>query len=163
MLIEDVCQPKQLKSPIGAHSAIRRQNQSSKRRDEQGWTRQVDRQHALRNIDIYDHYGGDCPQGGILCTLMWNLVTDALLRFLNRKGCQILGYADVSVILAQGKQNILLRGRMYQIHKPIQIDRSVIHEEDQTRGARTSKTSIITGLLNECYSFRVRLNRNRIV
>lgn len=40
-----------------------------------------------------------CPQGGVLCPLLWNFFVNSLLRILNANGFYAIGYADDIVIL----------------------------------------------------------------
>jgi Reverse transcriptase (RNA-dependent DNA polymerase) len=44
-----------------------------------------------------------CPQGGVLSPLLWNMVTDSLLRRLGNQGLWAQGFADDVVILINGK------------------------------------------------------------
>jgi hypothetical protein len=46
---------------------------------------------------------GGCPQGGVLCPFLWNLVVDRLLTVTNNLGFSTFGYADDIVIIVQGK------------------------------------------------------------
>jgi len=46
---------------------------------------------------------GECPQGGVLSPLLWNLVVDRLLTITNDLGFSTFGYADDIVIIIQGK------------------------------------------------------------
>jgi hypothetical protein len=46
---------------------------------------------------------GECPQGGVLSPLLWNLVVDRLLAVTNDLGFSTFGYADDIVIIVQGK------------------------------------------------------------
>jgi len=42
------------------------------------------------------------PQGGVLSSLLWNLVVDRLLTITNDLGFSTFGYADDIVIIVQG-------------------------------------------------------------
>jgi hypothetical protein len=46
---------------------------------------------------------GGCPQGGVLSSLLWNLIVDELLACINDQGFCAMGYADDIVIIVQGK------------------------------------------------------------
>lgn len=43
------------------------------------------------------------PQGGVLSSLIWNLVLDELLQKLEKLGCKIVAYADDLALIASGK------------------------------------------------------------
>jgi Reverse transcriptase (RNA-dependent DNA polymerase). len=45
----------------------------------------------------------DCPQGGVLSPLLWNLTMDELLRDLNEAGYHSVGFADDIAIIIRGK------------------------------------------------------------
>lgn len=55
-----------------------------------------------------------CPQGGVLSPLMWSLVVDDLLRSLEAKGFEVVGFADDIVILVRGKFDNVVSERMQQ-------------------------------------------------
>ena len=44
-----------------------------------------------------------CPQGGVLSSLLWNLVADELLRILDREKIFAVAYADDFALLVKGK------------------------------------------------------------
>jgi hypothetical protein len=46
---------------------------------------------------------GECPQGGVFSSLVWNLVVDRLLVVTNDLGFCTFGYADDIAIIVQGK------------------------------------------------------------
>jgi hypothetical protein len=45
----------------------------------------------------------ECPQGGVLSPLLWNLVVDRILNVTNDLGFNTFAYADDIVIIVQGK------------------------------------------------------------
>jgi Reverse transcriptase (RNA-dependent DNA polymerase). len=45
----------------------------------------------------------DCPQGGILSPLLWNVTVDKLLWDLNEAGYYSIGFADYIAIIIRGK------------------------------------------------------------
>ena len=49
-----------------------------------------------------------CPQGGVMSPLLWCLVVDNLLTNLSEEGCQVVGYADDTLMeLTQGDLRIV--------------------------------------------------------
>jgi len=57
---------------------------------------------------------GGCPQGGVLSSLLWNLVVDRLLTVTNDLGFSTFGYADDIVIIVQGKFAHIVREIMQE-------------------------------------------------
>lgn len=53
-----------------------------------------------------------CPQGGVLSPLMWSLVVDDLLRSLEEKGFEVVGFADDIVVIVRGKFDNIISERM---------------------------------------------------
>lgn len=78
--------------------------------------------HAmLANRQISSELGGscvtvkatrECPQGGVLSPLLWSLVVDELLDSLERRGFEVVGYADDVVIIVRGKFEDVIFERM---------------------------------------------------
>jgi hypothetical protein len=52
-------------------------------------------------IRVYVDQG--CPQGGVLSPLLWSLVVDTVIAWLNREGLYTQGYADDLALLITGK------------------------------------------------------------
>ena len=55
-----------------------------------------------------------CPQGGVFSPLMWSLVVDDLLKSLEAKGFEVVGFADDIVILVRGKFDNIVSERMQE-------------------------------------------------
>jgi retron-type reverse transcriptase len=58
---------------------------------------------SLMGSNLTAQVVGECPQGGVLSPLLWNLVVDRLLVETNDLGFSTFGYADDIVIILQGK------------------------------------------------------------
>lgn len=58
-----------------------------------------------------------CPQGGVLSPLLWSLVVDDLLRSLEAKGFEVVGFADDIVIVVRGKFDNIVSEKMQQALK----------------------------------------------
>ena len=56
---------------------------------------------SLMNSSLTAKVIGECPQGGVLSPLLWNLVVDRLLTITNDLGFSTFGYADDIVICTQ--------------------------------------------------------------
>lgn len=79
-----------------------------------------------------------CPQGGVLSPLLWSLVVDELLDSLERRGFEVVGYADDVVIIVRGKFESVIVERM---QSALNHTFSWCHKEQL--GINPTKTSII--------------------
>jgi hypothetical protein len=57
---------------------------------------------SLMGSNLTAQVVGGCPQGGVLSSLLWNLVVDRLLVITNDLDFSTFGYADDIVIIVQG-------------------------------------------------------------
>jgi hypothetical protein len=69
-------------------------------------------QREIRGSSVRVLVNRECPQGGVLSPLLWNMVVDGLLRRLYNAHYQAQGYADDVVLLQKGKFVSTLCDRM---------------------------------------------------
>jgi hypothetical protein len=56
-----------------------------------------------RGVRVHMSVRCGCPQGSVLSPLLWNMVADSLLNWLENCNCFVQGFADDVVILSSGK------------------------------------------------------------
>lgn len=79
-----------------------------------------------------------CPQGGVLSPLLWSLVVDELLDNLERRGFEVVGYADDVVIIVRGKFEDVIFERMQ-----LALDHTFSWCQREQLGINPSKTTIV--------------------